>query len=82
MIMVDFSKLREMGPLDQHQLRNNIIIEIEHMEGYIKNNWYTNLISIFIDKQQLKNIPNNQIESFYSSVSVLISNQVRKKTKI
>lgn len=77
MLMIDFSKLRASGALDQHQMRNNITIELEKTEDFIKNNWYTNFINIFMDKQRLKNIPSTQIESFYSSVAVLISNQVR-----
>jgi hypothetical protein len=76
MIMVDFHKLRATGALDQHQMRNNITIELEKMEDYVKNNWYTNFINIFMDKQRFKNIPYQQLDSFYNSVTVLISNQV------
>ena len=76
MLMVDFYKLRPTGALDQHQLRNNITIELEKTEDFIKNNWYTNFINIFMDKNKFKNIPFQQLDSFYNSVTVLISNQV------
>ena len=78
MLMLDFHKLRATGPLDQHQMRNNITIELERTEDYIKNNWYTNFINIFMDKNKFKNIKEHQLDSFYNSVTVLISNQVRK----
>lgn len=79
MLMLDFHKLRSSGPLDQHQMRNNITIELEKSEDFIKNNWYTNFINIFMDKNKFKNIKENQLDSFYNSVTVLISNQVLKK---
>ncbi len=77
MLMIDFKKLRATGSLDQHQLKNNITIELEKAQDYIKNIWYTNFINIFMDKNQFKNIPNNHLNSFYSSVSVLASNQLK-----
>ena len=75
LLMVDFKKFRPMGPLDQHQLRNNITIELEKSQDFIKSIWYTNFINIFIDKNHSKSIAASQIDSFYNSVSVLASNQ-------
>lgn len=77
--MIDFKKLRATGSLDQHQVKNNIAIELEKAQEFIKNIWYTNFINIFMDKNQFKNIPSSQLDSFYNSVSVLASNQVRYK---
>ena len=76
MLMIDFKKLRQIGSMDQHQLKNNITIELEKSQEFIKNIWYTNFINIFMDKNQFKSIPNSQFDSFYNSVSVLASNQV------
>ena len=76
MLMIDFKKLRLIGSMDQHQLKNNITIELEKSQEFIKNIWYTNFINIFMDKNQFKSIPNSQFDSFYNSVSVLASNQV------
>ena len=76
MFMIDFKKLRKMGPLDQHQLKNNISIELEKSQEFIKNIWFTNFINIFMDRNNFKSLSNSQMESFYNSVTVLASNQV------
>lgn len=76
MIMIDFSKLKAMGPLDQHQLKDNIAIEIDKTEDFIKNIWYTNLINIFTDKQNFKPVSTEQLNSFFNSTTTLIANQV------
>ena len=76
MLMIDFRKLRLIGSMDQHQLKNNVTIELEKSQEFIKNIWYTNFVNIFMDKNQFKTIPTNQLDSFYDSVSVLASNQV------
>jgi hypothetical protein len=89
-LMINYAKLRKEGHMDQHQLRNNITIELEKMQEYIKNIWYTNFINIFVDKNQknqqqttatTKNASNQitQSHSFYNSVATLASNQVKKK---
>jgi hypothetical protein len=75
-LMVDFKKLRSIGPLDQHQLKNNVTIELEKTQKYIKNIWFTNFLNIFADTNHLKSIPYSLHDSFYDSAAVLASNQV------
>jgi hypothetical protein len=75
-LMVDFRKFRSIGPLDQHQLKNNVAIELEKTQKYIKNIWFTNFLNIFADKNHLKSIPYSLHDSFYDSAAVLASNQV------
>lgn len=76
MLMIEFKKLRSIGSMDQHQLKNNITIELERSQEFIKNIWYTNFVNIFMDKNQFKTIAAHQLDSFYNSVAVLASNQV------
>lgn len=78
MLMIDFKKLRMAGPLDQHQLKNNVTIELEKSQEFIKNIWYTNFINLFVDKAKFKPVPNSQLNSFYNSVATLAANQVFK----
>ena len=80
MLLVDFSKLKAQGPMDQHQLRNNITIELEKTQDYIRNIWYTNFINLFVDKSRFRPVPDYQTQSFYSSVAILASNQVIQLT--
>jgi hypothetical protein len=74
--MIDFKKLRKAGPLDQHQLRNNITIELEKSQEFIRNIWFTNFINIFMERSHYKTVPNSLLDSFFNSVTVLASNQV------
>ena len=76
MLMVDFKKLRPAGPLDQHQLRNNVTIELERSQEFVKTIWYPNFANIYLDKASLNSIKSSQMDSFYRSVTVLASNQV------
>lgn len=76
MMMIEFKKLRQNGPLDQHQLKNNIAIELGKSQEYIKNIWYTNFINLFVDKSKFKPVPSSQLNSFFNSVATLASNQV------
>ncbi|CAF0708408.1 unnamed protein product [Brachionus calyciflorus] len=77
MLMIDFKKLRQTGPLDQHQLKNNIAIELGKSQEFIKNIWYTNFINLFVDKSKFKPVPYSQINSFYNSVAILAANQLK-----
>ncbi len=77
MLMIDFKRLKQAGPLDHHQIKNNVTIELEKSQDFIKNIWYTNFINIFMEKNQLKSVPSSQLESFYNSVNVLASNQLK-----
>lgn len=76
MLMIDFKRLRQAGPLDQHQLRNNVTIELEKTQEYLKNIWYTNYINIFVEKTRQTPIHSSLLTSFYNSVTCLASNQV------
>ena len=76
MFMIDFKKLRKAGPLDQHQLRNNITIELEKSQEFIRNIWFTNFINIFMERNHYKTVQNYLMDSFFNSVTVLASNQV------
>ena len=75
-LMIDFSKLRTYGPLDQHQLKNNIAIDLEKNQDFIRGIWYTNFINIFADQTKYRPISNSLLPSFYRSVTVLASNLV------
>ena len=78
MLMIDFRRLRLAGPLDHHQIKNNVAIELEKSQDFIKNIWYTNFINIFMEKGQMRKVANSLLDSFYNSVTVLASNQVNK----
>ena len=78
--MIDFNKFKEFGSFDQHQLRNNVTIELEKSQDFIKNIWYTSFINIFVDRKE-KLVTNDKLYSFFNSVAILASNQVKIKKK-
>lgn len=80
MLMIDFKRLRATGALDQHQLKNNVAIELEKSQEYLKTIWYVNYVNIFIEKIKEYPVPNALLNSFYHSLSLLASNQVQKYT--
>lgn len=38
--------------------------------------WFPEVVNVFIDKNMLKHLNSSQVDSFYNSVSTLVSNQV------
>lgn len=76
MLMIEFRRLRLAGALDQHQLRNNVAIELEKSQEYLKSIWYTNYVNIFIEATRQTPVPSSLLQSFYQSVTCLASNQV------
>jgi dynein heavy chain len=76
-LMIDFKRLRQAGPLDQHQLKNNVTIELDKSRDFIKNNWFASFMNIFADKSRLQSVSNSQLNSFYDSVKILASNQLK-----
>jgi dynein heavy chain len=76
-LMIDFKKLRAAGALDQHQLRNNVTIELEKSQEYLKNIWYINYVNIFFEKTKETPVPHALMNSFYHSVTLLASNQLK-----
>jgi hypothetical protein len=75
-LMIDFNNIKSAGPLDQHQLKNNVSIELEKSQDWIKSIWYTNFVNLFMDSTKTKDINELEMDSFYASASILASNQV------
>lgn len=45
---------------------------------FLLTSWYPGVINIFADKNNFTSIKPEKMESFYNSVSTLISNQVNR----
>jgi len=77
-IMVDFKKIRSLGPLDFPHLRSFIVREIERNEDYLTSSWFPLICQIF-QSGQFAGISSNsdKLERFYNSVNTLVSNQLR-----
>ena len=43
---------------------------------FLHISWFPEVVNVFIDKNMLKHLNSSQADSFYNSVSTLVSNQV------
>ena len=43
---------------------------------FLNFSWYPEIVNIFVNKSAFRHLKEDQVDSFYNSVSMLISNQV------
>ncbi|GFO33725.1 dynein heavy chain 12, axonemal-like, partial [Plakobranchus ocellatus] len=77
MILVDVGQYRLSGPMEFESLKNNVILDLEKAEEKLMHSWHPNIINIFTDKEKFLDIPAEDMESFYCSVTTLVSNQLK-----
>nr|KAG5708500.1 hypothetical protein BaRGS_026227 [Batillaria attramentaria] len=65
------------GPMEFESLKNNVILDLEKTEEKLMHSWYPGIINVFADKNNFTNIKPENMESFYNSVTTLISNQLK-----
>uniref|UniRef100_A0A4W3H1L8 Dynein axonemal heavy chain 12 n=1 Tax=Callorhinchus milii TaxID=7868 RepID=A0A4W3H1L8_CALMI len=70
--------IRSKGPIECDTFKNNVVIEHRKMEKRIMEMWYPCIINLFTNKEEIKNIKPENLESFYTSADVLITNQLRE----
>ncbi|XP_068019795.1 dynein axonemal heavy chain 12 isoform X1 [Melanerpes formicivorus] len=76
-LLVDFSRLRLRGPVACESLRTEVSLGCSKAEEMILNTWYQRIIGLFSQKA-LPGIKLGQVDSFYNSLAVLMSNQVKE----
>ncbi|XP_078517697.1 dynein axonemal heavy chain 12 [Lissotriton helveticus] len=81
LLVVDVSGERKKGAVDCETLRNNVTLACTNMEEKLRNTWYPKVIKLFTQKDALLGIKPDRIDSFYNSVSALMSNQLRELLK-
>ncbi|XP_041350374.1 dynein heavy chain 12, axonemal-like isoform X3 [Gigantopelta aegis] len=77
MILVDVSTYRANGPMDFEGLKTNVMLDLEKSEEKLMHSWHPNVINVFADKHSFANIKPEHMDSFYNSVSTLVSNQLK-----
>lgn len=77
LLIVDLSGLRAQGPVDCERLKNDVILDCEKLEEKLMHGWWPDVLNVFVDRKQFSTIRSDKMDSFYRSVSTLISNQVR-----
>ena len=64
------------GPVSVNDLRNDVKLELEKTETKLRNQWYPEILRLFVAKNTISDIRPEMLDSFYNCVSVLLSNQV------
>ncbi|XP_063405511.1 dynein axonemal heavy chain 12-like isoform X3 [Mytilus trossulus] len=77
MLLADCSQFRGQGPIEFESFRNNVTLEIEKTEEKLMNSWWQDIIQIFTDKTCIAGLKPDKIDSFYNSVTTLITNQLK-----
>ncbi|XP_033102995.1 dynein heavy chain 12, axonemal-like isoform X1 [Anneissia japonica] len=77
LLLVDLSGARAQGPVEIEHLKNDAILECEKMEEKLMHSWWPDVLNVFVNKKDFVDIMPDSLESFYASVSTLISNQLK-----
>ncbi|NXK21342.1 DYH12 protein, partial [Arenaria interpres] len=77
-LIVDFSSFRLKGPVDIESLKTDVSLSCSKAEEKILNTWYQRVVSLFTQKEILKGLKLDQVDSFYNCVSTLMSNQLKE----
>uniref|UniRef100_A0A8C3KWS1 Dynein axonemal heavy chain 12 n=1 Tax=Calidris pygmaea TaxID=425635 RepID=A0A8C3KWS1_9CHAR len=72
------SFFRLKGPLDVESLKTDVSLSCSKAEEKILNTWYQRVVSLFTQKETLKGLKLDQVDSFYNCVSTLMSNQLKE----
>ncbi|XP_064633435.1 dynein axonemal heavy chain 12-like isoform X2 [Lineus longissimus] len=76
-LMVDCSTFRSQGAIEFESLRNNVILDCEKMEEKLMSTWFPKVINVFAEKNTFGTLKADKMDSFYSCVTTLISNQLK-----
>ncbi|NXJ04171.1 DYH12 protein, partial [Odontophorus gujanensis] len=78
LLLVDFVSFRLKGPIGCESLKNDVSVSCSKAEKKILNTWYQRVVSVFTQKAALSGVKLNQLDSFYSCVDTLMSNQLKE----
>ncbi|ESP01004.1 hypothetical protein LOTGIDRAFT_225521 [Lottia gigantea] len=78
MVLVDCSQYRVNGAIDFERLKNDVTLDLERSEEKLLNSWYPKIINIFANRDNFRNVTGDKLESFYSSIATLVSNQLKE----
>jgi dynein heavy chain len=77
LLLVDCSETRSQGPIECEHMRNDITLACDKAEEKLMHSWYPEIVNIFVNKAAFSHMRDEQLDSFYSSVQMLISNQLK-----
>ncbi|XP_053325574.1 dynein axonemal heavy chain 12 [Spea bombifrons] len=81
MLIVDLSEYRAKGCVECESLKNSVSLACAKMEEKLLNTWYPKVINLFTSKEAMRDVRADKIDSFYTCVSTLMSNQLKDLLK-
>ncbi|XP_057312411.1 dynein axonemal heavy chain 12-like isoform X2 [Hydractinia symbiolongicarpus] len=76
-LLVDLSNMRSEGVIECEHMRNDVTIACDKASEKLLHSWYPEIVNIFVNKSAFRHLKDDQVDSFYNSVSMLISNQLK-----
>ncbi|XP_015148872.2 dynein axonemal heavy chain 12 isoform X4 [Gallus gallus] len=76
-LLADFLSFRLKGPIDCESLKTDISLSCSKAEEKILNTWYQRVIGLFTQEAASSGVNLDQLDSFYSCVATLMTNQLR-----
>ncbi|XP_010136445.1 PREDICTED: dynein heavy chain 12, axonemal-like, partial [Buceros rhinoceros silvestris] len=77
-LVVDLSSLRLKGPVACESLKTDVSLSCSKAEETILNTWYQRVIHLFSQKDALRGVKLDKVDSFYNCVAALMSNQLKE----
>ncbi|XP_061590831.1 dynein axonemal heavy chain 12 [Cololabis saira] len=77
LVLTDLSGCRASGPVDCKVLQNKVAEDCKRKEEQIMGIWFTKIVHMLANKDILKGVKEEKIDSFYNCASTLISNQLK-----
>ncbi|VDQ00524.1 unnamed protein product [Trichobilharzia regenti] len=74
---LQLNKLKELGAIDFGDLRIRVKQEVESKCEHLMQKWYPKVIQLFVDRNSIPSMKPSALESFYRSVSTLLSIQIQ-----
>nr|CAH8846959.1 unnamed protein product [Trichobilharzia regenti] len=76
--LTSIPKYRELGAIDFGDLRIRVKQEVESKCEHLMQKWYPKVIQLFVDRNSIPSMKPSALESFYRSVSTLLSIQLKQ----
>ncbi|OAF71836.1 Dynein heavy chain 12, axonemal [Intoshia linei] len=75
--MVNFTEMRNRSPVELNSIKNNAILDCEHIEEMLMSKWYPAVINLFIVNKTFKKLNRRKQSAIFNCVNTLIANKIR-----
>ncbi|XP_065670290.1 dynein axonemal heavy chain 12 isoform X3 [Hydra vulgaris] len=76
-LLVDISNIRAKGAIECKHMLNSVVLECHKSEEKLLHSWYPEIMKIFVKKSDFCHLNEELLDSFYNSVTTLVSIQLK-----